>query len=270
MELEPQIRALALEGAAWQGQVQAERKADTGDDSTDVVSAADRWLQRGLLQLFLDHELQDCALVAEEWDPELASLCDQFAPAGAEHVLLLDPLDGTRRFLEGEPYFATVLTLQRGEEQRYTFACYPRLDWWVRMIGGSSWACSGHLQLPAAASAQPDTVVYTSGNPKDSFDDWQLNTPGLRWLPGSALHASGSKLLYLAGAVAGYASCNPNVYDGLMIYHYARTRRHQLREESPGRAAQLDLAERQEGPRGIFTPGRYLCLWPRPRAGAAQ
>ena len=260
LNLEPFIRSVAERGGQFQGQVDSQTKSDTGSLAADVVTQADYWVQHELLQQFVNTPLAGCQLVAEESSAQLAPLMERFAPE-SDYQLLIDPIDGTKRFVEGLPYFSTIVSLRYQNQCLYTFCYYPKLSWWVRLIGEESWEFSGRLPLSIPESSTK-SVVYTSGTPEQDFADWQSELAGWDWLKGDSLHPCGSKLLYLSGSVAGYASSKPNLYDGLMIYHYAKVRRHKLREQNAQGQSPMDLAHCEVTPRGIQVSGRYLCLQP--------
>lgn len=259
LDLEPAIREISKQGAEFQGRVASLTKSATGSFAADVVTEADYWVQRQLLELFLDRGLHACQLVAEENTPELAPLIARFAPEATEH-LFIDPIDGTKRFVEGLPYFSTIVSVREGDRMLYSYCYYPRLDWWIRLVGDECYEISG--TVPLEIPAQERTVVYTSGTAEEDFGDWYGELTGWRWSKGDSLHPCGSKLLYLSGSVAGYACSKPNLYDGLMIYHYARIRRHACRAETPGSGARLAMTAWESSPRGLQLAGRYLCLQP--------
>ena len=257
LDLEGSILEIANHGAEFQGRVESLLKSEAGSLAADVVTQADYWVQSELLQCFAATPLLGCQLVAEESSPELAPLMGRFATQ-SEFQLLIDPIDGTRRFLEGLPYFSTIVSLRHQQRCLYTFCYYPKLNWWIRMMGEESWETSG--RIPLSLPSSPRSVVYTAGLPEADFSDWQEQLGDWRWVKGDALHPCGSKLLYLSGSVAGYASSKPNLYDGLMIYHYARVRRQSLREQDSRGRASLDLDDWEVTPRGALVKGRYLCL----------
>lgn len=258
LELEPEIRSIAERGGRFQGQVDSLTKSHTGSLAADLVTQADYWVQRELLQLFATTQLVGCQLVAEESSAELAPLMERFAPS-SDYQLFIDPIDGTKRFVEGLPFFSTIVSLRHRHRCLYTFCYYPKLSWWVRALGMESFEVSGRVPLSLPVGNR-QSVVYTSGTPERDFADWQAEMPGWDWLKGDSLHPCGSKLLYLSGSVAGYASSKPNLYDGLMIYHYAMVRRHQLKEQDARGQSPLDLASWESTPRGMQVSGRYLCL----------
>ena len=257
LELEPQILAIANQGSEFQGQVEALRKSDTGSVAADVVTQADYWIQRELLQVFANTPLLGCQLIAEESSAELNPLMERFAPE-SDYQLLIDPIDGTKRFVEGLPYFSTIVSLRHLQRCLYTFCYYPKLNWWIRLLGEESWETSGRIPLSLPSSDR--CVVYTAGTPDQDFGDWQEQLGNWRWVKGDSLHPCGSKLLYLSGSVAGYASSKPNLYDGLMIYHYAKVRRQSLREQDSRGRGTLDLSDWEATSRGALVKGRYLCL----------
>lgn len=250
--LEEEVRKISRQGGEFQGKVESLTKSDTGSPGADLVSQADYWLQEHLLNLFAQTDLRYCQVVAEEASEQMEPLLARFAET-SDYQIFLDPLDGTRRFLEGLPYFSTIVSLRHRHQPVYSFCYYPKLDWWIRLYQDHSWEVSG--SLPLSLPRRTDCVVYTSGSPSEDFADWQGQASELEWLKGDKIHPCGSKLLYLSGSVAGYASAKPNLYDGLMIYHFAKVRRHRMHTS-------LDLSHWEDGPRGLFHPGRYLCWQP--------
>lgn len=255
LELEPGIRRIADRGAEFQGKVPALTKSETGSLAADVVTEADLWVQKQLLHLLLDSGLSHFSLIAEESDPELLSGFHSQSPV----KIYLDPIDGTKRFVEGTPYFSTIVSVRNGQDQIYSYTYYPRLNWWLRLMGEDCFEMSA--AVPLELPVRERTVVYTSGSAEKDFGEWHAQLPEWDWKKGDALHPCGSKLLYLSGRVAGYACANPNVYDGLMIYHYARVRRHECRLLGPQVGDELDMENWDDTPRGLALQGRrYLCL----------
>ena len=249
LELEPEILKVSDRGAEFQGRVGSQQKSHTGDAAADVVTEADYWVQTELLKLLVETPLTRCQLVAEESSPELLPLQSRFAESSA-FKLFIDPIDGTQRFVDGTPYFSTIVSLRCGDDCLYTLCYFPRLQWWVRLVGDRGFSQSS--PFPVSLQAHPQTVVYTAGSPED-FVELGSHCPGWNWSKGSKLHSCGSKLLYLGGAVAGYACANPNPYDGLLIYHFAQVRRHRVH------ALGLSLDELSPSPRGLRLNGQYLC-----------
>ena len=260
LKLESAIRSVSDRGGEFQGQVESLTKSDTGSLAADLVTQADYWVQQELLERFVTTPLIGCQLVAEESSSELTPLLDRFA-TDSEYQLLIDPIDGTKRFVEGLPYFSTIVSLRHRDRCLYTFCYYPKLNWWVRALGEDGWEYSGPvpLSLPETSAS---SIVYTSGTPEQDFTDWQAELPDWTWVKGDQVHPCGSKLLYLSGAVAGYASSKPNLYDGLMIYHFAKVRRHKLVEQDAQGHSPMDLSCCETTSRGVQVNGRYLCLRP--------
>jgi inositol-phosphate phosphatase/L-galactose 1-phosphate phosphatase/histidinol-phosphatase len=87
--------------------------------------------------------------------------------ADAEFVWILDPLDGTREFIQGLPLFGTLIALAHGGEIVLGLAEQPLTrDRWVGAEGhGSTWNGAPLAVRPCAGIA--DAVLSTTGY--DSF-----------------------------------------------------------------------------------------------------
>lgn len=248
-----------------QGHVASRMKSNTGNLETDIVTDADLAVQRRILKALVGTPLVGCRLLAEEDSPELAALKADFA-LDSPLVLSLDPIDGTRRYTEGEPYYSVIVGLHDGSHPLYTFLYYPAFGWWARMVEDRL-ATSG--PLPGAADL-PDlsrSIVYTAGHPQTDLPERvaELEGRGFRFEHGEEVGPCGSKFLLMSGQAAGYYSADPNPYDGLLGLHYGLASGRPV--ESAGRAQEgfagsFDLSQTVAGRRGQYYPGYYLVLPP--------
>jgi fructose-1,6-bisphosphatase/inositol monophosphatase family enzyme len=236
-----------------QAGIKPELKSDTGDYNSDVVTRADREVQRLVLESLVCTEATRCCLVAEESEaPELMS---RFSPDGKLY-LSLDPIDGTRRYTEGKQHYCLIVGLHDGQRPLYTFVYYPALDWWLRLSerGAES---SGPAPHPEGVGDLSQVIVYTAGHPEQQIPGYveQLGKAGYSLVKGDSIVSCGSKFLVLSGLAGGYYAGNPNAYDGLFALHYGQATGRQV-------VSTLDLTRREESPRGLRYGGFYLVLPP--------
>lgn len=264
--LEPVFIASGQRARDLQGKVDAEMKASSGDYRIDVVTEADREVQARLLSALVDTPLVGCRLLAEETPAAgQVDLRAGFA-AASEMYLTLDPIDGTSRFVAGQPYFSTIVGLHDGKRPLYTFMYYPALDWWVRV-------CDLELEMSGPAPIDPTlggkpslerTLVYTVGDPErtaPAVTAW-VRARGGDICFGESYDASGSKYLYLSGHAGGYFACGPNPYDGLFALHLAMARGSTVLAEGAVAGAAIDFTALETSPRGLYHPGWYAVLPP--------
>lgn len=232
-----------------QAGITPETKTSTGDYSADVVTAADRECQRMVLEALVCTRAVECRLVAEEAEaPELMS---RFT--GNSLFLSLDPIDGTRRYTEGKPYYSLIVGLHDGVRPLYTFVYYPSLEWWMR-LSDRGVESSGPAPLPSDAGDFSKTIVYTAGDPGPELVD-RLQGQGLTVSKGDKLAACGSKFLLLSGMAGGYYAGKPNAYDGLFALHYGQVTGRNV-------VSTVDLSRLEESPRGLRYGGFYLVMPP--------
>jgi fructose-1,6-bisphosphatase/inositol monophosphatase family enzyme len=261
--LEPAIIAAGDQARELQGRVRPELKTNTGNLMADLVTEADRLVQRTLLASFGDTELRACRLLAEEEGPG----ADVFA-TDSELVLSVDPIDGTKRYTEGKPYYSTIIGLHNSQRPIYSFIYYPAFRWWVRYSMDER-AASG--PPPDAVDGEADLsriMVYTAGKPQQEIPDLveRLSQHDYRFEWGDGLGPRGSKFLLVSDLAGGYFAANPNPYDGLLGLHagLATGRRVLTWGRSPEGtlAGSFDLRSMQEGRHGPVYRGAYLVLPP--------
>lgn len=219
-------------------------KSNTGDAMLDVVTIADYHLQKLYLELLLKTDLRHCRLLAEESSAELDQMGSQFTGKNG-YTLCLDPVDGTQRFVEGSPYYASIVSVRNDQGPVYSWICYPALDWTVSIdsfqaepIKFSSpperWAQQviedfsqkASLDLEGAKAHLDRQIVYTAGDPQLDCPEKiaPLAERGLAFCKSRDIGPYGAKFLLLAGVTAGYFVARPNPYDGLLAYHFAQAK----------------------------------------------
>jgi fructose-1,6-bisphosphatase/inositol monophosphatase family enzyme len=252
--LETSFMQVAQLARDLQSELTVTAKFATGNASLDVVTQADYAVQRGLLELLVKSPLRDCQLFAEEDSPELAELQKQFTGSSGL-VLTLDPVDGTRRFVEGAPFYSTIVGLTDGKNPIYSWLYYPSMNWWFRMTDG--YEESGPSPFTIRLSGAEQFIVHSSGSQLSEVPDW-LASEDLRvedFRNGEVLGPEGSKMLFMQGGARGYLARRPNAYDGLVGLHFALL--HGFRVV---RAPSFDLSCPESTPTGWVYPGGYLVL----------
>ncbi len=145
------------------------------DGGSGPVSAADlavnQWLLEGLGQAF---PAADWSLLSEETAQEQL-VAGQ--PLDAEWLWILDPLDGTKDFLQGTGEYAVHLALVRGRRPVLGVVLLPELEeLWFGLVGadggaGEAWRENrAGERWPAALSQRrtlPELVLVASRNHRD-------------------------------------------------------------------------------------------------------
>ncbi|MFZ0407175.1 MAG: 3'(2'),5'-bisphosphate nucleotidase CysQ [Cyanobium sp.] len=145
------------------------------DGGSGPVSAADlavnQWLLEGLAQAF---PAADWSLLSEE---TAAELLVPGKPLEAEWLWILDPLDGTKDFLQGTGEYAVHLALVRGRRPVLGVVLLPELEeLWFGLVGadggaGEAWRENRAGERFAAAlsdrQALSDLVLVASRNHRD-------------------------------------------------------------------------------------------------------
>ena len=145
------------------------------DGGSGPVSAADlavnQWLLEGLSQAF---PAAAWSLLSEETAQEQL-VAGQ--PLDAEWLWILDPLDGTKDFLQGTGEYAVHLALVRGRRPVLGVVLLPELEeLWFGLVGegggaGEAWRENRAGERFAAALSQrrtlPELVLVASRNHRD-------------------------------------------------------------------------------------------------------
>ncbi|MER7763828.1 inositol monophosphatase family protein [Streptomyces sp. NPDC097619] len=166
----------------------AEDEVDVKSGPHDLVTAADR-LAEEHLTASLTALLPGSVVVGEEavhHDPGVYAALRQDAP-----VWIVDPVDGTRQFVEGRTGFCTLVALAHRGELLASWTYAPVLEEMATAVRGGGAFVNG--ERIAAGSPEPGAVlrvaaadpVYTSDQDKRNLA--RLDVPGVSAVPcGSA------------------------------------------------------------------------------------
>ncbi|MBD1937918.1 inositol monophosphatase family protein [Microcoleus sp. FACHB-68] len=143
-ELEQQIRQLMRSGGQQAAQMAKEQfqVAEKGPD--DYVTSVDRWLDRHLATAFaklFPHE----GIITEENEQSRTAFGSDYS-----RLWLIDPLDGTEDFIQGQPHYAVMVGLLSHHEPIAGWIYAPAED--RLYYGGRDW---GLFQTAGDAPPQP-------------------------------------------------------------------------------------------------------------------
>lgn len=152
------LLAFALD-AAWQagrvtlGHYQtglaAERKADNSP-----VTIADRQAEQRLRDL-ISAAWPDHALIGEEYGHAAGR-------ADSGYTWIIDPIDGTKSFISGVPFYGVLLALVKDEQPVLGVAHFPALNDMVYAVRGGGCHWNGRPARVSAVSALADAVLLAS------------------------------------------------------------------------------------------------------------
>ncbi len=139
---------------------------------------------------------------------------------GAEHVWIVDPLDGTTNFIHGYPAYAVSIALAlRGRVELGVVLDVCRGDVFHAWLGGGAF-CNGQRLAVSARTALQEAVVASSCPPRaaPSFDI-AMQMLGAVMQRVGAIRRSGSAALDLAWVAAGH--CDAQFDIGLNAWDVA-------------------------------------------------
>jgi len=160
------LLAFALD-AAWQAGritlgyfqtgIRAERKADNSP-----VTVADREAEQRLRELITTY-WPEHALIGEEYGETAGR------GTGSRYTWIIDPIDGTKSFISGVPFYAVLLALVRDDEPVVGVAHFPALNETVYAARGGGCYWNGRPAHVSNVSQMSEAVLLAS----------DLNTFGL-------------------------------------------------------------------------------------------
>ena len=122
----------------------------------ELVTAADRESEKFIVErLMLDHP--EHAILAEE-----GVLTPQGSPSkDAEHVWILDPLDGTTNFVHGIPFYCVAICLAYRDEPVLGVIHAPALDVTFSAVRGGGAYRNGERVTVSSTAKLADAVICT-------------------------------------------------------------------------------------------------------------
>ncbi|MEV0275928.1 inositol monophosphatase [Streptomyces sp. NPDC050610] len=185
----------------------------------DLVTVADR-LAEEHLTASLTELLPGSVVVGEEAvhaDPSVLAALRGDAP-----VWIVDPVDGTRLFVHGDPGFSTLVTLAQGGEPLASFTYGPALDLMAVAVRGQGAVLNGEPIRSGSPESGKTLEVATSHH--DFTDDDQKRVLAALAVHGVAPRPCGSaglEYLHVAqGSLDGLAFSWENAWDhaaGLLL-----------------------------------------------------
>ncbi|MFN2136992.1 MAG: inositol monophosphatase family protein [Candidatus Promineifilaceae bacterium] len=133
--------------AYYQTGVAAERKADN-----TPVTLADKQAEQTLREL-ITTEWPDHGIVGEEFGNH---------NAGAHYTWIIDPIDGTKSFVSGVPFYSNLLALTDGDRALLGVINFPALDDTIYALRGEGCYWNGRRAHVSAKASLADAVLLTS------------------------------------------------------------------------------------------------------------
>ncbi len=115
----------------------------------DLVSEADLSAERAILDVFRDRHPEHLVLAEESFASMSVTVWDE-----ADHLWIVDPLDGTTNYLHNIPHFAvSVACYERGVPVCGVVLNPARGDLYFAAQGGGAWHCGGEFVDRHSSSA---------------------------------------------------------------------------------------------------------------------
>ncbi|MFF3350016.1 inositol monophosphatase family protein [Streptomyces sp. NPDC002779] len=195
-DVEEAVRQAAAREIVPRWRKLAAHEVDQKSGPHDLVTDADRRAEQYLTEA-LGTLLPGSVVVGEE--AVHANPATYEAIQGEAPVWIVDPVDGTRQFVHGDPGFCTLVALAQGGELLASWTYAPARDQLATAIRGRGAWLDGERLHSGAPDAGRDLRVATS-HPDYTTDEQKHALLGL-WSEGVAPRACGSAgLEYLAVA----------------------------------------------------------------------
>lgn len=131
----------------FQTELQAQRKADN-----TPVTIADQQAEQRLRELILKY-WPDHGIIGEEYGQ---------SPSSSPFTWTIDPIDGTKSFISGVPFYSNLLALTDGEKSLIGIANFPALGETIYAVRDEGCFWNGRRAHVSTVDKLSDAVLLTS------------------------------------------------------------------------------------------------------------
>jgi fructose-1,6-bisphosphatase/inositol monophosphatase family enzyme len=190
----------AMASVRWlEGRVRNRPKPEEITPEKAALTDAD-CVSQEILLVALRERFPQVGLDVEEDTPSVA----RFRPRGSGETVVIDPIDGTLRYLRGDGPYATLVGLERDGRVLAALVGLPQSDLVIRAVpGGGAWMSRDGGEFERARAGTRGASVYVSY--------------GLPAEIAAALDARGAKRVTAAGAVIAVAPLLDDALGGLRV-----------------------------------------------------
>ena len=214
--------------------IRVDGKKNTGSATTDALTLADLSVQELLVAALRDSDpiFRQCRLEAEESTGDLERFATQ-----SDYTIAIDPIDGTKRYQEGNPDgWCVTFNLRSAETVHYSLVYIPghgEHGTWVeavddRIVCGADDPCQPATEVlralpPIAPNTRPvSKKIYLTGFQQDEQAKVCLvNESGLDGYTADTLPGCMFEM-FARGTFGGTLVHTPNIYDFPVTLHMAR------------------------------------------------
>ena len=167
--------------------------------------------EKGRANIVTDVDFEAEALILERLRAEypdfgvLAEESGESGSAASPYVWIVDPLDGTRNYAIGVPYFATTIALAHDGEVLYGATYDPSRDEMFEANRGGGAVCNGRPLCVSDRTSLSAATLATDMGYDDAMAGFALQLLDRLWPGMQAVRIMGSAALGLAYAASGRA-----------------------------------------------------------------
>lgn len=159
----------------------------------NLVTDVDNLVEERLREI-LRREYPECGIVGEEGQDSLGS---------SEYTWIVDPLDGTRNYVSGIPFFGVTVALVRGGVVVLGVVYDPVRDEFFLAEGGGGARCNGHPLAVAQKGRVREAVIGMDMGYDDDRGRENLEIVSALWPGVQTLRIMGSAALGITYVAAG-------------------------------------------------------------------
>ncbi len=254
VSFEPIFEQAARLACELRGKVPIHNKSETGVEGVDIVTGADLQVQEFILSRLAETPLVECELFAEESTPSVS----KFRGTNGL-VLLIDPIDGTAKYVSGGKFFSVIVSMHNKKDILYTYYRFPLLGWTKRILKDKAEDIGSVPEIKTKPEINPMGMIayleYIKPERLPLEIENALKAKGLSMHLRKEIVDEGNMIsLMFLEKIAGVAIRNPIAYDCLGSLHYARaTGKFEI-------YSTVDLSKPMNGQFGVYYPGQYV-VW---------